>query len=86
MVKNPTLDDARFDQPVTLREAYHIMCRFVLDYHTRGDLSVLDLVPYAAVVRDGESSDPAAIDDFYDAAVRVLEGDVTSGRMSTNGP
>jgi hypothetical protein len=69
-----SLNDTEFDQPITLRAAYLVMLRFLSDYLARGDAPVSDLLhSYSGLMRDRETSDPAAIYDFLAAARAVLE-------------
>ncbi len=69
-----SLDAPEFNRQVTLRAAYLIMRQFLNDYLARGDTPVSDFVhSYSALMRNGETSDPAAIDDFLAAARSVLE-------------
>jgi len=49
------------------------MERFVSDYLGRGDTPVSDFHLYFWTRPDGESFDPAAMDDFLKAAADVLE-------------
>jgi hypothetical protein len=68
-----SLEDPAFDRAVTLRDAYRVMERFVSEYLGRGDTPVLDFYTYFWTRLDGESSDPAALDDFLKAATDVLD-------------
>jgi len=70
----PTLDDERFDRLITLREAYRIMERFAQSYRERGDTPISDFLDcYASETSGGRTTDPAAPDDFAEAAIRILE-------------
>jgi len=64
--------DSRFDQAITLRDAYRIMERFVEQHVDRGVVANVDLLSYLGVLPTGESGDPAALDDFVLAADSVL--------------
>ncbi|WP_396616782.1 hypothetical protein ACHZ97_04190 [Lysobacter soli] len=67
------LDDARFDRLITLRDAYRVMERFAQSYRERGDTPISDFLDcYASETGGGLTSDPAAPDDFANAAVSVL--------------
>ncbi|WP_147298623.1 hypothetical protein [Lysobacter soli] len=69
----PNLDDGRFDRLVTLRDAYRIMERFAQSYRERGDTPISDFLDcYASETGGGLTTDPAAPDDFADAAASVL--------------
>ena len=66
--------DPAFDRPVTLRDAYRIMERFVSDYLERGDTRVSDFLhAYAGETVTGQTADPAALPDFLAAARKILE-------------
>jgi hypothetical protein len=41
-MRDTNIDDAGFEQTITLRDAYRSMERFVNDYRARGDTSVSD--------------------------------------------
>ena len=68
-----SLDDPTFDRPITLRDAYRIMERFASGYLSRGDTSVSDFLHvYAGETGGGLTTDPAAVEDFLEAAKGVL--------------
>jgi hypothetical protein len=67
-----TLHDPRFDQRITLRDAYRIMERFVEAHVDRGTVTNVDLLSYLGVLPSGETGDPAAVDDYLEAADAVL--------------
>jgi hypothetical protein len=70
----PTLDDERFDRLITLREAYRIMERFAQGYRERCDTPVSDFLDcYASETSGGRTTDPAAPDDFAEAAIWIVE-------------
>ncbi|WP_200944278.1 hypothetical protein [Lysobacter sp. Root667] len=63
------LTDPAFDRVVSLRDAYRIMERFASAYLARGDTAVSDFLhAYAGEVGDGQTTDPAAAQDFLMAA------------------
>lgn len=65
-----------FERMVTLGEAYRIMEHFASAYLSRGDSPVsVFLHTYASEVIGGETTDPAAAEDFLHAAQQVLSGD-----------
>ena len=67
------LEDPAFDRAITLRDAYRIMERFASDYLARGDTSISDFLhAYAGECIGGHTADPAAIQDFLDAAKNVV--------------
>jgi len=71
-VKYTSINDPQFSTVVSLRDAYRICYQFIADYHSRGDVPVVDLLAYSGVAPDGHTSDPAAADDFLVAARKVL--------------
>lgn len=67
------LTDPAFDRVVSLRDAYRIMVRFASAYLARGDTAVSDFLHvYAGETARRQTTDPAAIQDFLDAAESVI--------------
>jgi hypothetical protein len=64
-----------FDKRITLRQAYQLMYRFVVQYNDRGESSTVALLTDIGIVRDGSSCDPAQIYDFLHIAGEVLDDD-----------
>lgn len=75
---NTSTSDREFDRLVSLREAYQVMERFVSDYLARGDTTVVEFLVYLGLHPDGTSGDPAAADDYLEAADSVLGSDSDS--------
>jgi hypothetical protein len=70
----PSIDDPRFDQVVTLRDAYRVMEQFAQSYLAMGDAPVSSFLwNYASELVDGRTADPSAITDFLRSADEVLE-------------
>ena len=67
------LTDGAFDRTITLREAYLVMERFVENHLSRGEASTVDLISYFGIAADGRTGDPAALDDYLEAASEVLD-------------
>jgi hypothetical protein len=67
-----SVNDPEFERSVSLRDAYRIMERFVEDYLSRGDTEVVLFLTYLGLTPKGETCDPAAADDFLDAAKAIL--------------
>lgn len=68
-----SLTDPAFDRVVSLRDAYRIMERFASEYLARGDTTVSDFLhAYAGEVEGGQTTDPAAVEDFLAAAEPVI--------------
>lgn len=74
------VSDPWFAHKVTLGQAYRIMERFLSDYLQRGDTPVVDFLVHFGLQPDGESSDPAALDDFLAAAEAILDQDGSDWR------
>ena len=72
-----TIRDSRFERPISLRDAYRIMCSFTLEYERLGDLPVSAFNAYAGLLESGRSADPAAMDDFLENANKHLAPGVT---------
>jgi hypothetical protein len=66
-----SIADARFDEHVSLRDAYRTMCEFLVAYHGRGETPTGDLLSFVSLLPDGGSADPAQLQDFIDAFDRV---------------
>ncbi|MEM1116683.1 MAG: hypothetical protein AAF845_03720 [Bacteroidota bacterium] len=67
------LNDAEFDRQLTLREAYRVMAQYVSDHFERGELTTGDLLAHLSLLESGGSFDPATLDDFLNAAKKVLD-------------
>lgn len=66
-----SIDDARFDQNLSLRDAYRTMYEFLAAYHDRGETQTGELLAFVFLHPDGGSGDPAHLQDFVDAFDRV---------------
>jgi hypothetical protein len=62
-----TIHDPAFDAPLTLRDAYRAMERFVQTHYARGETSTLEFLTYVGLTDDGRTGDPAALEDFLRA-------------------
>lgn len=63
---------SEFDRTVTLREAYQLLEAFIVQYHTRGERSTVELLADIGLDRNGNSSDPAQLQDFLNTANALL--------------
>lgn len=78
------LTDPAFDHVVSLRDAYRIMERFASAYLARGDTAISDFLhAYAGETADGQTVDPAAVQDFLAAAEQVMSRNGKQGSEST---
>jgi hypothetical protein len=67
------LNDPGFNRQITIRDSYKIMERFIAGYISRGDTPISDfLYSYAGSTSSGQTTDPAALDDYMAAAIAVL--------------
>lgn len=64
-----------FERRITLRQAYELMYRFVVEYNGRGESSTVALLADIGVGDDGSSGDPAQVYDFLRLAGEVLDDD-----------
>jgi len=72
-MKYLAVTNPQFDRMVTLRDAYRIMEKFTANYLARGDALISDFLhAYAGEVISGQTTDPAAANDFVAAANQVL--------------
>ena len=69
-----SIDDARFDQSLALRDAYRTMCEFLAAYHNRGETQTGELLAFVGLLPNGGSADPAQLQDFVSAFERVKQG------------
>ena len=67
-----TVNDTEFQEKVSLKQAYEIMEKFLLQFHERGELLTGDLVSFIGLLEDGSSADPAQLNDFIKVANEVL--------------
>ena len=68
------LGDERFDQVITLRDAYRTAERFLSNCLALGDISLSDaLRMYVGEVSTTQTVHPAAIYEFLDAAEQVMK-------------
>ncbi len=68
-----SLEDPEFDRSIQLRDAYRVMQRFVEEYLSRGDGSISDFLhSYVGEVISGETTDPAALEDFLSVSKAVV--------------
>jgi hypothetical protein len=66
------ISDEAFNQQVTLRESYQIMVKFLEQYVSRGDTSVIDLFTFVTLHPDGGSLDPAMLDDYIKSVGEII--------------
>jgi len=67
------LSDPVFDTPLTLRQAFHVLLRFLEQYNARGLRETDILQADLTLELDGCTSDPAQLDDFIHSAKSVVE-------------
>ena len=75
-MKNPnnytSLDNTEFDKPITLRQAYLIMFKFLKDVYNIEDFVVGNVLGELQLLDDNISFDPAILDDFLKAYQDVI--------------
>jgi hypothetical protein len=75
-MKNPnnyiSLDDSQFDQPITLRQAYLIMFKFLKDGYNIEDFVVGSVLGELQLLDDNVTLDPAILGDFLKAYQDVI--------------
>jgi hypothetical protein len=67
-----TISDPEFDQTVTLRQSFHVLCAFLEQFNSRGAQETDSLASWLHLEQDGNTADPAQIDDFLESARVVL--------------
>jgi len=74
------INDKEFDRQINLREAYLVMLKFLEQYVSRGDTSVVELISFMWLHPNGGSGDPAMLDDYLNSANEVMaNGPVKEG-------
>lgn len=68
-----TVNDIEFQEKVTLKQAYQIMEKFLLQFHERGELTTGDLIDFIGLLEDGSSADPAQLNDYIKVTNEVLK-------------
>jgi hypothetical protein len=68
-----SLDDPRFDQVITLRQAYLIMFKFLKDVYDIEDFAVGSVLGDLQLLDDNISLDPATLDDFLQSYQTVTD-------------
>lgn len=63
---------SEFDRTITLREAYQFLEAFIVQYHTRGERSTVELLADIGLGAQGYSSDSAQLQDFLNTADTLL--------------
>jgi hypothetical protein len=64
--------DDPFSATVTLAEAYRVLVAFVEQYNARGESSTVSLMTDVGLVHEGQSADPAQLDDFLRCARNIM--------------
>jgi len=78
--------DPAFTRTVSLADSYRICERFVECYLKRGDTPVSDFLnSYAGLVKGGQTTDPAAVTDYLEAAASVLSPAPSAGPIKSGG-
>jgi hypothetical protein len=66
------VSDAKFDENISLREAYRILEEFISRYNARGESSTVALLTVVGLTPSGESIDPAQLYDFLECAKAII--------------
>jgi hypothetical protein len=66
------ITDPVFDRTVTLRDAYPIMERFLIEHFQRGELPTGELIGYVGICSDGIAGDPAALYDYLAVVDKIV--------------
>ncbi len=69
-----TISDPVFDQTLTLRQSFLVMCGFLEQFNSRGAQETDLLASWLELQPDGITFDPAQLDDFLGCARAVLAG------------
>ena len=66
------ISDPAFDQQLSLRQSFYVLLAFLEQFNSRSPQPTDDLLSWLALESDGETSDPAQLDDFLQSAQSVL--------------
>ena len=64
----------RFDQTLTLRQAFQVLREFLAQFNSRGPQETDLLESWLELQKDGGTADPAQLDDFLASARKFLNG------------
>ena len=67
-----TISDPEFDQALTLRQSFYVLCAFLEQFNSRGPQETDTLASWLYLEQDGGTADPAQLDDFLQVAREVL--------------
>jgi hypothetical protein len=67
-----SITDEEFDQTLTLRQSFELLCAFLKKFNARGALETDLLASWLELQPDGGTADPAQLDDFLECARAVL--------------
>ena len=70
-----TISDPEFDQTVTLRQSFFVLCAFLEQFNSRGAQETDILASWLSLELDGNTFDPAQLDDYLKCARAVLACD-----------
>ena len=70
-----TISDSAFDQELTLRQSFLVMCRFLEQFNSRGVEGTDLLASWLELQGDGVTQDPAQLHDFLGCARAILASD-----------
>ena len=66
------ITDPAFDTQLSLRQSFQVLFAFLEQFNSRGAQPTDDLESWLNIEDDGETSDPAQLDDFLQCARAVL--------------
>jgi hypothetical protein len=67
-----SISDPEFDQVLTLRQSFHVLCAFLEQFNSRGSQETDSLESWVRLEPDGTSFDPAQLSDYLKSAREVL--------------
>ncbi len=67
-----TISDPVFDTQLTLRQSFHVLCKFLDQFNARSPMETDVLASWLELQNDGGTADPAQLDDFLKSARAVL--------------
>lgn len=76
------ISDPEFDAKITLREAFHVLVKFIEQYNSRAPQETDILQADLTLEKDGSTSDPAQLDDFLSSAKSVIKSDLGPNNSS----
>ena len=67
-----TINSPEFDESLTVRQSFKVLQQFLEQFNSRGAQGTDMLASWLELQSDGNTADPAQLDDFLESARAVL--------------